>query len=174
MKKHTIWNELIDLGDWRDDLREEYPDADDDELYGIASEMNDEYLEDDLYELNNLDVNGKIIAFGELGLWNGTHQGYMELHHNDAIGAALLEVLCPGFHAYHEIYVNEHRDLCVRQTHHDGVNYITLRSWKPDVDDEAQEYLLDRAYRGGLTRADLDRYTDNLGDVIAKFYGWED
>lgn len=39
-EKHIIWsNENLDLDDWRDDLLEQYPDADEYELYRLMDEL---------------------------------------------------------------------------------------------------------------------------------------
>ena len=68
----------MDLDDWRDDLKEEYPDLNEDELYEKMHEANDEYL---LYERENLNIelDHAILVIADLGLWNGRHLGYKEI-----------------------------------------------------------------------------------------------
>ena len=39
--RHIIWSDMsLDLDDWRDDLKENYPDYSDDELYRVMYETN--------------------------------------------------------------------------------------------------------------------------------------
>ena len=33
--------------------------------------------------------------------------------------------------------------------------------------------MLERIYYGKATQKDIDRYTDKLGEIIGKVYGWE-
>ena len=52
MKKHIIWSSTINFEDWKDDLKEYYPNLSEDELYDIAVETNDKYLNDERANLN--------------------------------------------------------------------------------------------------------------------------
>lgn len=77
--RHIIWSNInLDLDDWRDDLKEEYPDYTDDELYREMVETNSYYLEDERVNLN-VEVGEPILVIADLGLWNGRHQGYKEI-----------------------------------------------------------------------------------------------
>ena len=70
-KKRIIWsNRNLDLEDWRADLEEEYPDADEDDLYEIMCMTNDDYLEDERVNLN-IELGNKILIIADLGLWDG-------------------------------------------------------------------------------------------------------
>ena len=52
--RHVIWGNInLNLEDWIDDLKEEYPDFSDDELREKMYEINNSYLED---ERANLDI----------------------------------------------------------------------------------------------------------------------
>lgn len=78
-EKHIIWsNENLDLDDWRDDLLEQYPDADEYELYRLMDETNGEYLNDERVNLN-IQLSQPILVIADLGLWNGRRQGYKEI-----------------------------------------------------------------------------------------------
>ena len=78
--RHIIWsNENLDLDDWREDLQEQYPDCSEDELYRIMCETNADYLSDERVNLNK-EVDGVIVCFADLGLWDGHHQGARKNH----------------------------------------------------------------------------------------------
>lgn len=47
MEEHIIWDSSPNFDDWEEDLREEYPDASDDELVNIMYETNNDYLDDE-------------------------------------------------------------------------------------------------------------------------------
>lgn len=51
--RHIIWSDMnLDLDDWRDDLKEDYPDYSDDELYRVMCETNADYIHDERLNLN--------------------------------------------------------------------------------------------------------------------------
>lgn len=73
---HVIWSDInLNLDDWRDDLKQTYPNADDNFLYEVMYENNASYLYD---ERINLDIQlpREIIVIADLGLWNGRRSGY--------------------------------------------------------------------------------------------------
>lgn len=88
--KQIIWSSdaLLD-----ETAREYYQNFKREELDDDAYKVSDEEWSDEVYnelgdERQNLnkDVNGVIIAFGDLGLWNGRKQGYQILGDNIAGG----------------------------------------------------------------------------------------
>ena len=74
MKKHIIWSSTINFEDWEDDLKENYPDLSEDELYDIAVETNDEYLNDERANLN-IKCEGSILLVADIGRWDGRSTG---------------------------------------------------------------------------------------------------
>ncbi len=67
----------------------------------------------------NKDVNGVIIAFGDLGLWNGRKQGYQIL--GDNIAGILQST------QYDAEWYGDGYDIRGRMSHHDGTNYVLYR-----------------------------------------------
>ena len=49
---YTIWTNDINVEDWKDDIKEQYPDIDEDEIYEVAYRENEIYFDD---EKANLD-----------------------------------------------------------------------------------------------------------------------
>lgn len=76
--KHVIWSNLdLDLDDWRDDLLEEYPHInadDDDALYRLMVDTNNDYLDDERCNLN-IQLSQPILVIADLGLWHGRRMG---------------------------------------------------------------------------------------------------
>lgn len=170
MKKFTIWSSDVNLEDWRDDLLEEHPDYTDDELYELACEINDEYLDDEIINLRSAETYEPILVIADLGLWYGRRPAYIELRNVSTIGDALQKVIGVN---HCDIYVDERGDLCCREAHHDGTNYQMLRTWKHNTSATQRENLLEKIRKGTATRRDITRVTEKLGDKIARVYGWE-
>ena len=113
-----------------------------------------EYLEDDGYTVSdeewgeevyswldaermnlNVQVDGVIIAFGDLGLWRGRRQGYQILGSNLA---DILRSSCDDNEWYGDGY-----NIRARLTHHDGTNYVLYRVAKSRED---AERIADKIY----------------------------
>ena len=166
-EKHIIWSNInLDLDDWKDDLKEEYPDKSDDELYSIMCETNAEYLLD---ERVNLDVklSMPIIIIANLGLWNGRVQGYKD------IDSGNIKDCLYSDNDYTEWFVDEKGDFRATDIHHDGTNHYLYRVFKDNVTDEQMEDFKEKIWNHTLSPKDIDKYTRRLGDEIAKVYGFK-
>ena len=165
-KRHIIWSNLnLDLDDWRDDLKEEYPDLNEDELYEKMYEANDEYL---LYERENLNIelDHAILVIADLGLWNGRHLGYKEIRSGNIKDCLYSDV------DMIEWFIDENGDLRANAIHHDGINHYLYREYRDDDTDKI-DHLLDKIYKGKVSKKDIDNVTRPIGPVIAKVYGLE-
>ena len=168
--KHMIWTDdvyYMDTDAWFKDLREDCPDASDNDLWRMMWETNAVYLED---ERVNLDINVPegILAIADLGLWYGRRMAYKEIGDNisDCLyGTVQGQSSCTW-------YVDELGDLACEESHHDGTNHYIYRAWKPGVTDNQRDALLDKLYNGTAKRRDITRCTRRLGDDIADVYGW--
>lgn len=121
--KQIIWSSdaLLD-----ETAREYYQNFKREELDDDAYKVSDEEWSDEVYnelgdERQNLnkDVNGVIIAFGDLGLWNGRKQGYQILGDN------IAEILQST--QYDAEWYGDGYDIRGRMSHHDGTNYVLYR-----------------------------------------------
>lgn len=165
MKNHVIWTSAVDIDDWRDDLKEQYPDATEEELYQIMCETNADYLEDERVNLN-IQLPEAIVCIADLGLWNGRHSGYHVIKSGN-IKDCLYSNYDPTW------YVDRYGNLRCDDVHHDGTNHYLYRMWKPGLSESAKESFLWKIYEGKATSADITRYTRRIGDHIGKVYGWE-
>ena len=169
MKKHMIWSSEIDIEDWKDYLESEHPDVTDEyEKYRLCSELNDSYLDDERINLR-VDLHREIIAIGHLQRWNGRVTGYKEIK-----GTCISDCLCGTCGDYVSWYVDERYDLVCEDAHHDGTNHYLYRVFKKGVSDTQKENFKCKIYDGKVTRADINRYTERLGDKIDEVYGWND
>ena len=166
--RHVIWSDIdLDIDDWRDGLKEEYPGLTEDEMYALMCEINSEYLDDERANLN-IQLSQPIIAIGDLGLWYGRRSGYKMIESGN-----IRDCLYSNRDIdYAEWYLDEHGDLCSEQIHHDGTNHILYRVFKEGTTDWQRENLKEKIYAGRATRADISRLTKRLGDEIAQVYGW--
>ena len=172
MKKHIIWNaDLGNLEDWRDAF-EDGDKLSDEELFERASELNAEYFYDETdYNLRNAEITEQVVVIGDLGFWYGRRSGYRCIT-TDNIGDAIKRAAFPVDLSYDEVFVDELGDLRITQHHHDGTNYLTVRTWKPEATERQRDNLLHKLYMGTATRRDITRVTRRLGDDIAAVYGW--
>ena len=82
MVKHVIWSNLnLNLDDWKEWLLEDHPNIDPDDedaLYRLMVDTNDDYLDDERCNLN-IQLSQPILVIADLGLWNGRRMGYKEI-----------------------------------------------------------------------------------------------
>lgn len=166
-KKHIVWSDIgLDLEDWREDLKTEYPDASDDELTAKMYEINGYYLEDERVNLN-IQLPQSIIVVADLGLWNGRFQGYKMIESGNIKDCLYSD--CD----MNEWYVDKKGDLRCTAIHHDGTNHYLYRVFKENVSDSQIARLQEKIYNGTATRQDITRVTKRLGDDIGAVYGWQ-
>ena len=165
-QKHVIWSDIdMDFDDWRDDLKEQYPNASEDELMSLMYEINNDYLADERWNLD-IQLPRSIIVIGDLGLWNGRAHGYKMIESGNIKDCLYSD--CD----MNEWYVDKLGDLRCKAIHHDGTNYYLYRAFRDNVTDSQIERLQDKIYEGTVTRQDITRVTKRLGDDIGAVYGW--
>lgn len=118
-------------------------------------------------ELDNLDseLQGRVIAIADLGLWNGRRKSYKIMNCNLN---SVLEA-CGG--DYLKVYTDRY-DVKSVAVHHDGVNYITYRMLKPNLTEVQIDNFLSKLASGDFTKKDISRYTISLRNKINQIYGW--
>ena len=108
------------------------------------------------------EVDGIIVVFGNLGLWNGRRQGYQILGSNIA---DILKSQCDDAEWYGDGY-----NIRGRMGHHDGTNYTLYRIAKGR--DEA-ERIADKIYNREIDEEGFRRRTRSLYPYVAAVYGWK-
>ena len=165
-EKHLIWSNYdLDYDDWKDDLEAEYPELTDNERKELMYEMNSDYLADERTNLN-IQLAHPILVIADLGRWNGRFQGYKEIPTGNIRDCLYSDT------DYSTWYVDKLGDLRCDAIHHDGINHYLYRTYKDGVSDEQIDRLKEKIYAGVVTRADITRVTQRLGDEIGKVYGW--
>lgn len=166
-EKRMVWQDIdLNIKDWIDDLRAEYPDLGEDELIQKMYEINAEYLGDERDNLN-IQCGSEIIVFGDIGRWNGRVCGYKIIDSGNIRDCLYSD--CD----MNEWYVDRNGDLCSTQIHHDGRNYLYYRKFKDGLSDDDRDDFLDKFCDGKATQKDIDRVTDKIGTIITQVYGWE-
>ena len=165
--KYVIWGDVnMDYDKWDADIKAEHPDMSEVDRIALMYEMNSLYLED---ERVNLDIQlpREIIIIADLGRWDGRKQGYKMIESGNIKDC--LYSNCD----YNEWYVDKKGDLrCIAQ-HHDGTNYYLYRAIKENATDDQVSRLQNRIYNREVTKSDISRVTERLGDKIGAVYGWE-
>ena len=162
----VIWsNECLDWDNWSEAFEEDYSNLTEEEKYRLMEERNGDYLDD---ERRNLDirVGTPILIIADIGRWDGRHTGYREMESGcikDCLYSQLDGVAW---------YVDTQGDLRMDGYHHDGHNYYLYRKYRQGVSEEAKENFKEKILDHTLTKRDIDRVTERLGDDIAKVYGF--
>lgn len=164
---HLIWtNYDLNYDDWKDDLEAEFPDMSEDERIQFMYERNGDYLDDERVNLN-IQLSQPILVIGDLGLWNGRRSGYKEITSGNIRDCLYSDT------DYSTWYVDRLGDLRCTAIHHDGTNHYLYRTYKAGVSEAQIARLKEKIYDGTVTRADITRVTQRLGDDIGKVYGWD-
>ena len=165
--KRIVWTNIdLDPEDWNDDLREQFPNLDENALYEIMWSLNDEYLDDERANFD-LYVGSPILVLADLGLWNGRHRGYGEIKSGNLRDC--LKTDCE----YAEWYVDKDGEFASRRIHHDGTNYYRYRRYLPDTPEDEIEVLKEKLYDGTATEDDINMVTEPLGSLVEAVCGWE-
>lgn len=119
-----------------------------------------QWLDDERHNLN-INIDGCIVAFASLGLWNGTHQG------SKVVGDNVCDILYSDCD-YVTWFCDRYNVRC-DATHHDGSNHILYRVAKNR--EHAKKLAYKIAYEG-MCEEDFRKATRSLRPFIAKVYGW--
>ena len=154
MKETVIWTN-DDFGKWQESMMADYG-------YTEAEATMELYYEDVDYDFDrvrcrlNKNLNGCVVAFGDLGLWDGHHNG------GKVFGENLSRVLSSTCGDY-VTFVVEGRDLRCEDNHHDGTNVYTYRLARSY---DAARNLVNKIAYGGMSLTAFKRATRPLGDIV--------
>lgn len=120
------------------------------------------YLDDEKCNLN-IETEGVIVAFADLGFWYGRRNGAK------IIGTNVRDIL-NSFYGCDDCdwYCDQYNAHCTA-SHHDGTHYITFRLAK---DMEQAERLVEKIAYEGMTEKQFRKATKSIRPFIAKVYGW--
>ena len=161
----TIWsNENLKLEDWEDifEDKEISEDAKWDAVYN-ALDCN---LHLERAFLSEINLNENIIAIADIGRWNGRVNGYKEFE-------SITDCLYSNCD-YVTWYIDEEGEFCCRAVHHDGTNYYRYRIWKSETTDEQREQLKEKIYNNEDFSESEQLFTEPLGHIIIKAYGFKE
>ncbi len=164
--KQIIWSSdyLFD-----DKAREEYGNSQrdlfDDDDYEVSdaewAEVVNANLSDERMNLDKL-IDGVVMAFADLGLWNGRRQVYKILGHNIngifSVSEDENEWYGDGFNIRGSL------------THHDGTHHVLYRVAK-DIDEA--EHIGEQIYNREIDEAGFRKKTRSLYPYVAEVYGWK-
>lgn len=160
-----IWTNN-NYAEWEECMLADYPNEASREAEGIEISY-ERYMEDmdnDLYdERANLDVpvDGVIVCFADLGLWNGHHQGAKKF------GSYVKNILHSS-NDYQDWYCDRFNVRCT-DVHHDGTNTYLYRVAR---DEEQANRLVQAIAYEDMTEEEFRKATRSLRPYVAKVYGW--
>ena len=153
----TIYSDVV-----MEDLKEFYPDASDELLDELASDL---YFDNRRLLMNTFADTifpTDVINIAELGLWDGKHSAFR------IFDAPTLDELFMSGRDIEEAewYIDEYNDLRCDAYHHDGTNHYLYRQIRPEIGPTAFENFHDKLLNGTLTRKDLNHYTTAIGQIV--------
>ena len=161
----VIWTNN-DYDEWEACMKEDYPDGVDEDGEEINIDYERYYEDCSTYlddERGNLDktVDGVIVCFADLGLWDGHHNGAKTFGDN-------VKNILSSSDDYLDWYCDRYN---VRGTgiHHDGTNHYLYRVAKNQQ--QADDLVNEIAY-GDMTEEEFRKATKSLRPYVAKVYGW--
>ena len=127
------------------------------------SDMDYEFLDDERLNLD-IELEGKIVVFAELGLWSGNKFAYKETNATNIkdilYSRGDIEFFCDSY------------NLKAKEIHHDGINSYTYRVIR-EGKEKSIHNLFDKIIAGKqVTKADINRYTRSLVKEVNNIYGW--
>ena len=157
-KKRIIWTN-DDFDEWYEEMLKDGYDEEEitPELYHHDCEIN---LGDERTNLN-IEVCGHIIAYANIGTWQGNVNGC------GIIGSNVRDILssnCDYCTWYCDAY-----NVRFDGIHHDGSNHYLYRVVETK---EQAERLMDRVVNGSLTEVQFRKATKSLRPYVARVYGW--
>lgn len=168
MKKRIIWSNDYDATreeDWKEDFEDWCEingyNADEEDIDEFINETLSNYLADERANLNK-EVDGVIVVFAKLGLWDGTHNGAA------IIGVNVKDILRSECD-YCDWYCDDYNVRC-DASHHDGTNHYLYRVAK---DSKTAHNLVEKIAYEGMTEEQFRKATRSLFPYVAKVYGWK-
>jgi hypothetical protein len=160
--KRIIWTNN-NYEEWRDCMVSEMEDDETEDMFDYErySEDCSIWLDDERTNLNK-DVDGCIVAFASLGLWNGRVNGAK------VVGDNVKDILDTTCGYYVTWYCDRYNTYC-EDIHHDGTNHYIYRVAKNR--EYADKLVNDIAYNN-LTEEQFRKRTKSLRPYIAKVFGW--
>ena len=173
-KRHReIWNSEVDIFDEYalNDARESFiengykpEEITDEMLHDRLYEWNSMYLDDERANLN-IETDGFIIAYCDLGFWDGRRTGLMK------IGTNVSDIFNSNYSCdIHDFYVDPYN---VRYTghHHDSSHHLLFRMV---ADEDVAQRMMDKFVADDyeLDEADFRKKTKSIRKFVAKVYGW--
>jgi hypothetical protein len=156
-QKRIIWTNN-DYEEWCEAMKDEITNEEiTPEYYAFCCDNN---LDDERANLD-VEVDGYIVAFASLGLWNGRVNGAK------LVGTNVRDILYSN-NDYVTWYCDCH-NVRAEMIHHDGTNYIIYRVAK---NKEQAERLVDKIAYHGMTEEEFRRATKSLKPYVAEVYGW--
>ena len=109
----------------------------------------------------DVDVDGYIVTFADLGLWMGRRIG-SKINGNNV--ANILSSNCENVTWFCDPY-----NVRCRAGHHDGTNYYLYRVAESK---EQAERIRDKILNGSMSEEQFRKATKSLRPYVAKVYGW--
>ena len=166
-QRRIIWsNEEYD--EWEKGMLLDYPTEEIREEEGI--EINYEryyedcefWLDDERCNLNK-GVNGYIVAFANLGFWNGRRNGAK------LVGTNVNDILNSFYSCDNVTFYCDPYNVKFDGSHHDGSHYLMFRVAK---DKDAAERLANKIAYHDMSEEAFRKATRSLRPYVAKVYGW--
>ena len=157
--ERIIYSDDYSFEDWCKDTAED-SENEQELTYDNYNEYMAVWVDDERCNLN-VEVEGVIVAFAVLGLWNGSPNGAR------VVGTNVNNIF--SIYEDYNKYFADRYNIRSSHTHHDGTNKVLYRVAKSMA--HAQRLVNKIAYED-MTMQQFCRATKSLRPYVAKVYGW--
>lgn len=158
--KRIIWTNE-DYEEWKESMLMEEGESEETLTYEQYYKDCNIFIDDERANLD-VEVNGTIVCFASLGLWDGRYNGAK------TFGTNVKNILSSDCN-YITWYCDRYNVRC-NASHHDGVNHYLYRVAK---DADIAERLVNKIAYGGMTEEQFRKATRSLRPYVSKVYGWD-
>ena len=145
----------------REYFAEEGIEPTDEQIYDGVTDHINLWYEDEECNLNR-ELDGRVLAIADLGLWYGRRKAYKILGRN--LSDILWNISCDEFRVYADRY-----NVKAEGYHHDGHNYVEYRELR---EDRNYDILLGKLYNNEeVSREEINYYTKSLRSKVREVYG---
>ena len=153
----TIYSDVV-----MEDLKEFYPDASDELLDELASDL---YFDNRRLLMNTFADTifpTDVICIAKLGLWDGVHSAFR------IFDAPTLDELFISGRVIEEAewYIDEYNALRCNAHHPDGTNHYLYRQIRSEIGPAARRNFYDKIQAHTLTRKDIIHYTLSIVQIV--------
>lgn len=158
------------VSEWKKELKEKYPDCNEEEVLEIIYDDIYYKLEATYETIKKINLPETILCIEKIESGNSGNDTEFEYKEYPTLNKCCLFPVKKGFV---KSYIDEYGNVRANIYHHDGTNRCLFRMWKASTSQIVRDNILSGNLNRNFSQASINRYTERLGDYIGKQFGWK-